>query len=185
MTGQVSHCIDACVCKPIRQSHLRKALVQPRDNGMPSVVACSDPVTGSLTGRVLLVEDNTVNQLVAQGMLHNLGCEVATADDGRIAIDKLLVEEFDLVLMDCQMPVLDGFSATRMIRDRGQDIPIIALTANAVAGDRERCLAVGMDDYLGKPFTLDSLRQVLMRWLPAHAEAGAGQDRPEPVARTA
>ncbi|MGB5623678.1 MAG: two-component regulator propeller domain-containing protein [Gammaproteobacteria bacterium] len=185
MTGHVSHCIDACVCKPIRQSHLRKALVQPSDSGMPSVVACSDPVAGSFTGRVLLVEDNRVNQLVAQGMLCNLGCQVSTADDGRIAIDKLSTDEFDLVLMDCQMPVLDGFSATRMIRERGHDIPIIALTANAVAGDRERCLAVGMDDYLGKPFTLDSMRQVLMRWLPAHAEANAAQDRPEPVKRRA
>jgi len=185
MAGQISHSIDAWVCKPIRQSHLRRALVQPRDNGIPSVVACRDPVAGSLTGRILLVEDNTVNQLVAQGMLHNLGCEVATADDGRIAMDKLLVDDFDLVLMDCQMPVLDGFSATRMIRDRGQDIPIIALTANAVAGDRERCLAVGMDDYLGKPFTLDSLRQVLIRWLPAHPEAGAELERPESIARRA
>ena len=121
-----------------------------------------------LRGRVLLVEDNPVNQAVAIGMLDALGCHATVAADGREAIDRLAAAEFDAVLMDCQMPVMDGFEATRAIRSRegfGTRLPIIALTANAVTGDRERCLAAGMDEYLSKPFRLEQLREVLSRYL--------------------
>ncbi|MGD8976267.1 MAG: two-component regulator propeller domain-containing protein [Gammaproteobacteria bacterium] len=195
LAGQLSHCIDACVVKPVRQSRLRSALAGPGAGGeVPEDRAarmCSQAqvaeslIADSLAGRVMLVEDNAVNQLVAQGMLASIGCEVSTAANGQIAIDRLAVEDFDLVLMDCQMPVLDGFGATRTIRNRGQRVPIIALTANAVAGDRERCLAVGMDDYLCKPFTLDALRTVLQRWLPAPAEAGDLDDRDSAIRHSA
>jgi two-component system, sensor histidine kinase len=128
-----------------------------------------------LRGHVLLVEDNVVNQAVAVGMLDALGCEVTVASDGRDAIEKLATRPFDAVLMDCQMPVMDGFAATRAIRSRANadaQLPIIALTANAVDGDRERCLAAGMDEYLSKPFRLEQLSEVLSRFLkPASAAA--------------
>ena len=131
-----------------------------------------------LRGRVLLVEDNPVNQAVAIGMLDALGCHVTVAADGREAIDSLAVAQFDAVLMDCQMPVMDGFEATRAIRSRegfGARLPIIALTANAVSGDRERCLAAGMDEYLSKPFRLEQLSDVLGRYLePAEPQIRTG-----------
>ncbi|MDH5254721.1 MAG: ATP-binding protein [Gammaproteobacteria bacterium] len=121
-----------------------------------------------LRGRVLLVEDNVVNQAVAIGMLDVLGVDVTVASDGREALDRLAVAQFDAVLMDCQMPLMDGFEATRVIRGRegGLALPIIALTANAVVGDRERCLAAGMNEYLSKPFKLEQLSDVLGRYLP-------------------
>ena len=122
-----------------------------------------------LRGRVLLVEDNVVNQAVALGMLDALGVDVTVASDGREALDKLAGAHFDAVLMDCQMPVMDGFAATREIRSRqgdGAALPIIALTANAVVGDRERCLAAGMNEYLSKPFRLEQLSDILGRYLP-------------------
>ncbi len=195
LSGQLSHCIDACVAKPVRQSHLRTALAGPSEGNeepenraatMSSQAQVAETlIADSLAGRVLLVEDNAVNQLVAQGMLASIGCEVSTAANGQIAIDRLAVEDFDAVLMDCQMPVLDGFGATRMIRNRGQRVPIIALTANAVTGDRERCLAAGMDDYLCKPFTLDALRTVLRRWLPAPVEDDTLDDRDSNIRHSA
>ncbi|HRD67876.1 MAG TPA: response regulator [Candidatus Competibacter sp.] len=117
--------------------------------------------------RVLLVEDNLLNQKLAQAMLWRLGLEVVAVDNGREAVETLRRDTFDAVLMDCQMPEMDGFEATRVIRGDGVHaaLPIIAVTANAMAGDRERCLAAGMNDYLAKPFTLDMLRDVLRRWL--------------------
>ena len=122
-----------------------------------------------IDGRVLVVEDNPVNQAVAVGMLTQLGCEVEIASNGEAALESLAGEDFRLVLMDCQMPVMDGFQATREIRSREgpeEHVPIVALTANALQGDRQRCLAVGMDDYLSKPFTIKELQEVLARWVP-------------------
>lgn len=125
----------------------------------------------SLEGlRVLLVEDNPINQQVAVGMLEALSCRVTCADDGAQALEALRLERFDVVLMDCQMPVMDGFTATSRIRETetrdGHRVPIIALTANAMVGDRERCLAAGMDDFMAKPFTLDDLARMLGAWAP-------------------
>jgi CheY-like chemotaxis protein len=128
---------------------------------------------------VLLAEDNPVNQQVALGMLEALGCQVDLAGDGREALEAVAQGSYDLVLMDCQMPEMDGFAATAAIRTLEvarrnvgrRRIPVIALTANAMKGDRERCLAAGMDDYLAKPFTLGQLGEVLARWLPAAAPA--------------
>jgi signal transduction histidine kinase/ActR/RegA family two-component response regulator len=121
---------------------------------------------------VLLAEDNPVNQLVALAMLENLGCQVEIVASGRDAVEATLRTGFDLVLMDCQMPEMDGYQATALIRENeritcggGVSTPIIALTAHAMEGDRDRCLAAGMDDYLAKPFTRDQLREVLRRWL--------------------
>ena len=121
---------------------------------------------------ILLVEDNAVNELVALAMLEHLGCHADTASDGQEALAVLAERSYDLILMDCQMPVMDGFAATAEIRRREREsrakarVPIIALTANAVEGDRERCLASEMDDYLSKPFREQQLIDVLMRWLP-------------------
>nr|WP_302469999.1 response regulator [Pseudomonas azerbaijanorientalis] len=120
-------------------------------------------------GRVLLVEDNPVNQLVAKGMLGKLGCEVTTAAHGAEALDQLEQREFDLVLMDCNMPVMDGYEASRQIRRSGRwpQLPIVALTANAMSEERERCRAAGMSDYLAKPFRREELAALLDLWIPA------------------
>ncbi|HKS54532.1 MAG TPA: response regulator, partial [Steroidobacteraceae bacterium] len=129
-----------------------------------------------LRGRVLVVEDQALNREVAEGMLAALGLQAATAPDGRQALDLLAAEKFDVVLMDCQMPVMDGFSATAELRRRegeGSRMPVIALTANATSEGREACLAAGMDDYLAKPFSRTALHAVLARWLPAETAAAA------------
>jgi CheY-like chemotaxis protein len=118
--------------------------------------------------RVLLVEDNPVNQRVAQLMLQGLGVCVSTAGDGNEALACVDAESFDVILMDCQMPQLDGFEATARIRarrDARASTPIVALTANAMSGDRERCLNAGMDDYLSKPFNRQALSDALGRCL--------------------
>ena len=113
---------------------------------------------------VLVAEDNVVNQMVIEAMLETLGCEVRIAEDGAEALEALEADAFDLVFMDCQMPVVDGLDATREARRRGHRLPIVAATANAMAGDRERCFEAGMDDYLSKPFTNASVADVLARW---------------------
>ncbi len=122
--------------------------------------------------RVLLVEDNPVNQLVAKGMLGKLGCEVIVAAHGVEALDQLENSEFDLVLMDCNMPVMDGYEASRQIRRSGRwpQLPIVALTANAMSEERERCRAAGMNDYLAKPFRREELAALLDVWAPVTTE---------------
>jgi CheY-like chemotaxis protein len=121
--------------------------------------------------RVLLVEDNLINQELAQNMLENLGCDVSVSNNGVEALAALSKFDYQLVLMDCQMPQMDGFEATAVIRRNeresgsGRRVYIIALTANAMEGDKERCLAAGMDDYLAKPITQSQLRAVMERWL--------------------
>jgi CheY-like chemotaxis protein len=121
----------------------------------------------ALSGRILLAEDNSVNQEVARYMLADLGCEVLVVEDGIAAVAAVQAGSFDLVLMDCDMPVLDGYAAAKAIRawEAGQaqpcHIPIIALTAGALYADRQACLAVGMDDHLAKPYSQDQLRTTL------------------------
>jgi CheY-like chemotaxis protein len=135
----------------------------------PSLSAQSSGADAApLNATVLLVEDNKVNQEVAKAMLKMLGCETTSVINGKEALDLIIDQEkrFDLVLMDCQMPEMDGFTATRAIREYEQSDgkeahPIIALTANALTGDRERCLEAGMDDYLPKPFTMPALREIM------------------------
>ncbi len=124
-----------------------------------------------LNARILLVEDNPVNQMVAQKMLERIGLKATLANNGVEALQCLDEQSFDLVLMDCQMPEMDGFDATREIRKldlktpQQQRLPIIAMTANVMSGDRERCLETGMDDYIGKPVQRDQLATVLRKWL--------------------
>ena len=122
--------------------------------------------------RVLLAEDNLVNQRVAERMLAKVGIEADVAATGLEVLDALVGVAYDLVLMDCQMPEMDGFEASRRIRERergSRRIPIVAMTANAMVGDRERCLEAGMDDYIPKPVRMDDLRRALARWLPVGA----------------
>lgn len=129
------------------------------------------PVTPKLSGHVLLVEDNPINQLVATEMLVDFGLQVDTAADGKQALAKLAGATYHLVLMDCQMPVLDGYGATLAWRQQELNegrprTPIAAITANALPSDRKRCLDCGMDDYLAKPYRRDELLGMLMKWLP-------------------
>ncbi|MDU9389376.1 response regulator [Pseudomonas sp. zfem002] len=129
---------------------------------------------GDASGQaILLVEDNPVNQAVIQAMLRSLGFEVCVAADGAQAISLVARQRFAAVLMDCRLPIVDGYEATRRIRQMPQcrDLPIVALTANALQGDRERCLASGMNDYLAKPFKRTDLQQILQRWVPGQAVA--------------
>ncbi len=175
------------VTKSVRQAQLYGCLRNAVDRPVESLGPIEDkPRTmteSRFSAHVLLAEDNPVNQEVATRMLEALGCRVDVVDNGWQAVEALVSKAHDLVFMDCQMPELDGYEATRQIRaweasgNSGVHTPIIALTANAIQGDHEACLASGMDDYLGKPFKLDQLRDMLQRWLPqtnadGHAEDG-------------
>jgi two-component system sensor histidine kinase/response regulator len=168
-----SDCVE-WLMRPVRESDLLNAVAMLTNRGH-----AASPMTASTvlraqsypTARVLLVEDNRVNQDVAVRLMETFGIRPTLCVNGSEAVAALSNARFDLVLMDCQMPVMDGFEATRVIRVReagskGLRVPIVALTANAMPGDRERCLAAGMDDYLAKPFKRDSLGAVLARWLP-------------------
>jgi CheY-like chemotaxis protein/HPt (histidine-containing phosphotransfer) domain-containing protein len=120
--------------------------------------------------RILLVEDNATNQLVLMKILEKLSYRAEAVDDGREALNILAEKDYDLILMDCQMPELDGFETTRVIRSGGAgvrkpNVPIIALTANALTGDREKCIEAGMDDYLTKPVDSSALAETLEKWL--------------------
>src|SRR4051812_11499774 len=161
------------LAKPVRQSMLRRALHEALQStpfqemsSAPAMLAPeNEPVLDHLS--VLLVEDNMVNRTLALEMLQRLGCDAMHAGNGVEALDALEKQDFDVVLMDCQMPVMDGFIATRKLREREvakkkEATRVVALTANALAGDREACLAAGMNDYLAKPFTLAQLRNILL-----------------------
>ncbi|MEO4048953.1 response regulator [Pseudomonas sp. CAU 1711] len=149
---------------------LQRLLRQLAATAEPSHAELQQPTRQQ--ARVLLVEDNPVNQMVAKAMLSKLGCEVAVAAHGGEAIGYLEQHPVDLVLMDCNMPVMDGYEATRRIRQSGRwpDLPVIALTANALPDERERCQAAGMNDYLAKPFRREDLANLLDSWLPLTSE---------------
>ncbi len=124
--------------------------------------------------RVLVAEDNHTNQIVVEGMLELLGCQVDIAEDGMEAVKAYAEEHYDLVLMDCQMPELDGYGATKKIRVIEEKrhisrVPIVALTAHVMSGDKEECIHAGMDDHLGKPLQLKALLRVMKKWLPDSA----------------
>ena len=177
--------VAACLNKPVRQSALYNALAAAFCNqragsgGSRTDGHVASPAVHEVafSGRVLLAEDNVVNQEVAVNMLEGLNCRVTVAGNGIEALAALERESFDLVLMDCQMPDLDGFATTAEIRRREAAAgrsprPILALTANAMEGDRERCIEAGMDDYLSKPFTREALAAMLGRYLQPAATSG-------------
>lgn len=159
------------LARPLSRNQLYQALKHVLEHTAIAPSSASDTTGEQRNTRVLLVEDNPVNQLVAKGLLHKLGCQVWIAEHGLNALKMLEEHPIDLVLMDCNMPVMDGYEATRQIRDSGRwgGLPIIALTANALPDERERCRAAGMDDYLAKPFHRDELKAILDRWCPLTA----------------
>jgi signal transduction histidine kinase/ActR/RegA family two-component response regulator len=146
----------------------------------------SRSLDGTLKGKVLSVEDNEVNQMIASAMLTNLGLTVTTARDGVHAIELYGANDFDLLLMDCEMPGLDGYEASRRIRALEAQTarprtPIIAVTAHALTGDREECLKAGMDDYLSKPVSERRMAEVLTRWLSAEGASSGIATSPSPL----
>ncbi len=158
------------IIKPLRLSTLPKLLVElaEGDEGRKEIPQQTHDALSRK--RVLVVEDNLVNQRVATLMLERSGCFVEVATNGQEGIERFHQADFDLILMDCHMPVMDGFQAAQIIRESETDekkIPIIALTASALPGDREKCLAAGMNDYLTKPIHHEDLERTLARWLPA------------------
>ncbi|MCB1742485.1 MAG: response regulator, partial [Gammaproteobacteria bacterium] len=162
--------IETRLSKPPRLLELHEALLAKdvSDQGLDPIASYeAEP----LNARLLLAEDHPVNQEMAMAMLDLLGCEVVVVETGREAVDGRFHGKFDMLLMDCDMPDMDGFEATDRIRqlerDRGlQALPIIALTANALSGDRERCIEAGMNDYLSKPISLSRLREAIVKWVP-------------------
>ena len=148
------------------------------DGAAPTESGMTEDVMTERQMRVLLVEDNQVNQEVGKLLLQALGCAVDVADNGRLAVEAVFKNDFDLVFMDCQMPELDGYEATKLIRqkeeadgDARRHVTIVALTAHAMDGDREHCLEAGMDDYLPKPFNPAQLSEILKRWTTRQANA--------------
>ncbi len=181
----------AILTKPLRRSQILACVARvmaPQSGAAPEAAPgagtgggtpaagtpAAPPTSRASAPRILLVEDNPVNREVAVAMLENLGCTIDTVENGRLAVEAVNAGTYDAVLMDCQMPTMDGLTATGEIRRREQTsdaprLPIIALTANAMEGDRERCLAAGMDDFLSKPFTHQQLATLLRRWLALRA----------------
>jgi CheY-like chemotaxis protein/HPt (histidine-containing phosphotransfer) domain-containing protein len=174
--------VAAWLTKPVRLSHLEKCLLQVTGRALPTVVPeTAPPPPPASAPPVLVVEDNDVNQRVAVLILQRLGWRAEVADAGLEAVEACARRAYSAILMDCQMPGMDGFEATARIRGGGgpsRNAPIIALTASALPSDRERCLAAGMDDYLAKPITLADLRAALQKWT-----AGGRQAVAEPTGR--
>ncbi|NEX22858.1 EAL domain-containing protein [Thiorhodococcus mannitoliphagus] len=167
--------IETSLTKPVRQRQLLASLLRlcgrraAEEPAATAVAASGAQVSQALGLKVLVADDNAANQDTAGAMLEVLGCKSKAVYDGKAATEALAAEPFDLILMDCKMPVMDGYEATRRIRleesgSSRRPLPIIALTAHAMEGDRERCQAAGMDDYLTKPVSLTALRAALMRW---------------------
>lgn len=172
--------IQSYLTKPVRQTDLFNALVNLASkidtNGMTTEPDAEEK-KGAIDSRVLVVEDNIVNQKVAIAVFGWLGVDLTVANNGEEAFKLRKKNAFDMIFMDCQMPIMDGYQATQAIRrweEEHEDsvhVPIIALTANAIEGDREKCLAVGMDDYLSKPFNAEQIREKIERWNKAEALA--------------
>ncbi len=189
--------VDAPLTKPVKQAALCETLIgvlsegrEPRELKAGLVVldraAPVEPPPGRRL-RILIAEDNVVNQKVALHQLQKLGYLAEVVDNGRAALDALKFSEFDLVFMDCQMPELDGYAATRELRQRERSDRktwIVAMTANSLEGDREKCLAAGMDDYVSKPVKIENLQAAIDRYLGIrnlHEEAGESRGGSAPI----
>ncbi|NJN68853.1 MAG: response regulator [Nitrospira sp.] len=184
--------LAAYLTKPIRERQLHDCLVavmtqRPDSSRAPAERASPPLITrhtlaetkAQVDLRVLLAEDNIINQKVAARLFQRLGYRIDVVANGREVLEALSRIHYDVVFMDCQMPEMDGFEATHLIRERAQSdrVPIIAMTANAMQGDRERCLAAGMDDYLSKPISVEALAGVLDRINKEHARVRTGKSQ--------
>jgi CheY-like chemotaxis protein/HPt (histidine-containing phosphotransfer) domain-containing protein len=175
--------VAATLTKPITPSTLLDAVLQaigqPRHHALRGELreeALQSNRSALAGARVLLVEDNPINQELASDLLSRAQIVVQVANNGREAIDMLSQERFDAVLMDCQMPIMDGFAATRELRSqpKWRDLPVIAMTANAMVGDREKVLAAGMNDHIAKPINVAEMFATLARWVRPEAAASMG-----------
>ncbi len=190
---------DACLIKPITRQHMLDTLAHVLDDNMHGkkhTIITSD-ISTSMSARkllagnsilqgshILLVEDNKVNMEIMSKILSMFGCQVTVAENGLIAVEAVRTRSFDLIFMDCQMPEMDGFEAARIIvslkaEGKIDPVPIVALTANALKEDRERCLESGMDDYLSKPVRKSSLEAILLKWLREKLEKAVQNKSPE------
>ncbi|WP_269471134.1 response regulator [Thiomicrorhabdus aquaedulcis] len=176
---EIKNTFDYCLRKPLRQSILREVLsgilqgpkfskaehaAQDAQQQRALLQIEQEKKQASLK-RILVVEDNTVNQMVAVKLLQKFGYQSQVAHNGKEGVEAFNAESFDLILMDCQMPIMDGYVATATIRQsHAKQIPIIGLTANAMEGDREKCLQSGMNDYLSKPIDIEKLKEILAKW---------------------
>ena len=169
--ARASTIVDAFLIKPVSSSVLIDTiarLVKPREEAPKTTMMAGESLLVSIPkGRVLLVEDNEINRQVARELLERMGLEVVMATNGAEAVKILRKEDYDLVFMDIQMPEMDGYQATRVIRDslHKDKLIIIAMTAHAMAGDRERCLQAGMNDHIAKPLSPEELKQMVRHWL--------------------
>ncbi len=168
--------ISGYLTKPIRREDLYESIAMvmgirdPAAEGNLVTRHTVGEMRRKVEGRILLVEDNLVNREVTLRMLSVLGCSADVAGNGQEGLDAIAATRYDLVLMDCQMPVMDGYAATRTLRAReketgGMHLAVVALTANAMEGDSDTCLAAGMDDYLSKPFTIRKLGEMVSKWI--------------------
>ena len=170
--GDVARCrelgVSNYLTKPVRRTELRKVIAKALAGHLQNKTGAAYPIgdlapakAGAVTSRILLAEDNSVNQQVARRILQKRGYSVVIANNGVEALQMLERQPFDLILMDVQMPQMDGFEATAVIRETEKvtktRVPIIALTAHAIKGDKERCLAAGMDGYISKPIRGEEL----------------------------
>jgi len=180
--------VAATLTKPVTPSSLLDACLQVRGSPRPRVArgelrtdALHDNIASLAAARVLLVEDNPINQELACDLLGRAGIVVTVAENGKEALEVLSAERFDAVLMDCQMPVMDGYAATRALREQPQwrDLPVIAMTANAMVGDREKALEAGMNDHIAKPIKVDEMFATLARHVrrPDTADADEASGR--------
>lgn len=184
LDGDKERCLAAgmqdYLSKPIRKDLMLESIAK----WIPEfVISVEEEIYRFEGNHALLVEDNRINRAMAEEMLEELGFTVTSAENGRIAVGKVPLEKFDLILMDCQMPEMDGYEATKAIKrlhelGRIEDVPIIALTANAMKGDREKCLEAGMDDYIPKPVKRDMLQTTIAKWItPQLSKKPTGKER--------
>ncbi|CAK0768950.1 hypothetical protein CCP4SC76_5130001 [Gammaproteobacteria bacterium] len=187
--AQQAGCIDGFLVKPVSQSTLFETLMSVLGHGNEGGQRDFSPqreqeqAAGLQGAHLLLVEDNEINQLVAQDLLNEIGVRVSIAGHGRMALEKLALESFDGVLMDVQMPVMDGYAATQEIRKNPAwaCLPIIALTASAMVDDLARCQAVGMNDHIAKPIKPQEMYATLARWIRPHERHGAMANQAPPL----